>query len=464
MNIQVLQSFKYLHWLVAYAILMLCSQPSYAQTDLTLPRKVALGAALQPASADDLKAANINATAALKIERVLPLLTADKLGLKTDDILVSVDGKSFATTADLVKYIAEKKPNEALSFKVFRNNKLSQIEGVWIERTREASTATYKVEYGQTQATLGRMRTIVTTPLKTAKHPALLFIQGVTLSSVDFALAGDENNAYARIVRSFAERGYVTMRVDKPGVGDSEGAPAAKVSFVQELDAYRQALRQLISRSDVDPNQVVIFGHSMGGLWGPILASETKIAATIVSGTTFRTWIEYVLENARRQSTLDGATATELDREMKSRSALFHYYFNERMSPTDIAKKDSTLANLVKEDFPDATTWAGRSHQFWYEVNAINLPEIWQKTSGKVLALWGENEFVSSESDHTMLQAWINKLRLGSASYARVAQSDHGFSLTTSPADSLAKWGKPEAKFNPNIIQITHDWLAQALK
>jgi uncharacterized protein len=443
---------------------VLTTTTSYAQNANALPRKVVMGAQLLPATGEERTAAKISANSALKIGRVAPDLTADKIGLKADDVIVSVDERALQTTAELADYIATRKAGEAVKVMIARGGNTLSLNGTWAERAREASNAVYNVEYAHVASTMGsRMRTIVTAPPKAGKHPALLFIQGVTLSSVDFPLAASENNSYARIVRSFAERGYVTMRVDKPGVGDSEGGPGTSVGFLRELDAYRQALKALIARGDVDPDRVIIFGHSMGGLWGPMLATETKIAATIVSGTTFRTWVEYSLENTRRQSALAGATVVDIDREIKLRSALFHYYFNDRMNPDAIAKQYPSLANLVKEDFPDINTWAGRSHGFWREVNDVNLPETWEKASGKVLALWGESEFISGEIDHTMLEAWVNKLRPGTAKYVRVPQSDHGFSLTTSPADSLGKWGKPEAKFNPNVIQMTHDWLADAL-
>jgi hypothetical protein len=81
-----------------------------------------------------------------------------------------------------------------------------------------------------------------------------------------------------------------------------------------------------------------------------------------------------------------------------------------------------------------------------------------------VLALWGENEVVSGEDDHQAIAAAVNRVRPGKGPYVRVAQSDHAFTLTTSPADSLAKWGKPGASFNPNVLPIIHGWLQLQLK
>lgn len=61
----------------------------------------------------------------------------------------------------------------------------------------------------------------------------------------------------------------MTLRIEKPGVGDSEGGPFAELDFTTELDIYRQALKQLKEQPEVDAEHVFIFGHSMGGAFGP---------------------------------------------------------------------------------------------------------------------------------------------------------------------------------------------------
>ncbi len=237
-------------WLITSVLLAVCvlSNRSDAQSAEPLPRKPMMGAQFLVATEDERKAARVSASEALKVGRVGPGTTADAVGLKADDIVLSIDGKQLENVAALTRHIATRKSGEAVNVSVTRGGSNVELKGKWIERAREANNETYKVEYGHVASQRGRMRTVVTTPAKadksaqSGKHPALLFIQGVTLGSVDFALAGADNNSYARIVRSFAEGGYVTMRVDKPGVGDSEGGPGAAVRFMQELDAYRQAL------------------------------------------------------------------------------------------------------------------------------------------------------------------------------------------------------------------------------
>ena len=72
------------------------------------------------------------------------------------------------------------------------------------------------------------------------------------------------------MLADIAKSGYVTMRVEKPGVGDSEGGPFADLDYNTEIDIYRQALKQLKAQPEVDNDNVFICGHSMGGAVGVI--------------------------------------------------------------------------------------------------------------------------------------------------------------------------------------------------
>ena len=113
--------------------------------------------------------------------------------------------------------------------------------------------------------------------------------------------------------------GYVTMRVDKPGCGDSEGGPWPEIDFQAELDGYGQGLKALKAYSFVDPDKVFIFGHSMGGVMGPLLAAETKVKGVAVYGTVFRTWFEYQVENVRRQRAWPAPTSRRPSRRPATR-------------------------------------------------------------------------------------------------------------------------------------------------
>jgi uncharacterized protein len=410
-----------------------------------LPRKAMLGVQMEPAAGG------------VKVGMVVPGSSAAGIGLKPGDVIVALDGKAVAQVPEAVAWVGGKVGGDAAQVAVLRDGQRQELQGTMVERPRERSPH-YRVEYGEVATQRGRMRTLVTTPMVAGeRRPALLFIQGVTLSSVDFPLSAD--NGYARIVSSFARGGFVTMRVDKPGVGDSEGGPGIAVDFNQELDAYRQALKALFARPDVDPARVFVFGHSMGGLWGPVLASEFKqLRGLAVAGTGFRTWIEYTLENSRRQMLLGGDKPAEVHAELQKLAPVMTAFLHERLSPAQIATRTPALKATVDETF-QGDTYAGRALGFWHQVNDLNLAQAWSAVDAQVLVLWGANDFLVNGLDHELLTAHLNARKPGLAKLVRLPESDHAFLKTTSQADSFKHWGKPGKSFNPNVIAALDAWV-----
>jgi pimeloyl-ACP methyl ester carboxylesterase len=47
---------------------------------------------------------------------------------------------------------------------------------------------------------------------------------------------------------------------------------------------------------EVDSGNVFIFGHSMGGAFGPMIAVEDQVKGLVVYGVAAWTWFEYVLD------------------------------------------------------------------------------------------------------------------------------------------------------------------------
>jgi pimeloyl-ACP methyl ester carboxylesterase len=141
------------------------------------------------------------------------------------------------------------------------------------------------VEYGS--VTLGsgvRLRTIVTVPTgASAKAPAVFALQGGGCSSLDQPLAMPIG--VVRTIHAIAVAGFVTLRVDKSGLGDSEGPPCAEIGYREELDGYRAALRALRAHAAVDRNRVFLVGISLGGVFAPILANETPVTGISAWGT-----------------------------------------------------------------------------------------------------------------------------------------------------------------------------------
>lgn len=421
-----------------------------------LPRKATLGAQLS--STNEVRSKQLGVPLnSVEIARVLPGTTAEALKLEVGDVVLALNGKKVPTVADLTGQLRSVLGGASVSVSVIRGGKTISLTGTAVERPRQKGDGIV-VQYDQVLSQGKRIRVIETHPNGEGPFPTIFWIGGIGAYSLDGEYPGI---AYGNIMGPLSKE-YAIVRIDKPGQGDSEGPVYSELGFDTELDAYLQAVRLTKTLNFVDKNRIAIVGHSMGGAFGPLVASQESVAAVAAIATMSKTWTEYMLENTRRQSLLGGAPADAVDQEMVGLAAVCFHLFNEQMKPADIIRKYPALKSQVNGMIPDGKTYSGVGIQFFQQLAQKNLPAAWLKTNAKVAAIWGENDFISTRSDHEYIAEFMNKKRPGSAEFILVPHSDHGFSDTTSMLDSMQKWGRG-GKFNPNIIEILGGWLKRAM-
>jgi dienelactone hydrolase len=392
----------------------------------------------------------------VEVNQVFPDSSALDAGLQAGDVLLTYDGTKITSPAQFVEAIRGKKAGEALVVDYLHDGTRFSKKLTLKAYPRETSDE-FEVLYGSVVSHQARLRTIVTKPKSSGKHPALFIIQGVGVFSVDNPIGVLE--CYKTIARDFTNRGYVTLRVDKPGCGDSEGGPTRDVDFDTELDGYRQALKLLKASADVDPEKVFIFGHSMGGVMAPLLATEIPVKGIVVYGTLSKTWHEYMLENFRRQSELADTDPAEVDRRMRDDAAIMNLLYRESMTPKVIADKYPDLADRIKQMYPDSNYFADRSLGFFRQLAAKNLGEAWKSYGGHVLAMWGKADFVSSEDDHARIAAIVNREHPGHGTFLALDGVDHGFLSASTQRDSMNRQGAGE--FNALGVDSMRSWIAK---
>ena len=435
----------------------LCAFAAFAQD---LPRRGTLGAPLRAVPAEIATKFSLKPQTAAEFVAGIDGKVSGEL--KAGDILVEINGKSFTSFAEMNEMIRQLKVGSVAKLTVLADGQRAERQVTIVEKPRDKGK-NYEVVYDHVVSNGNRIRTFVSKPKAEGKRPVMFWIQGINASSIDQPLTSP--NVTSRILKSFSDEGWVTLRVEKTGTGDSEGGPALKVGFDEEVDIYRQALKALDKYPFVDRSRVYIFGHSMGGCHAPIVASEQPVKGIISYGTVSDSWLEWQIKAARWQSLLGGEDPAVVDQLVRNTVKLYNALYTEKKSIPEIRAQYPELAELIKQSAPTDDMLSVRSVQYMREVNDRNFGDYWQKVGdAKVLALFGENDFVSLEADQSQIPGFVNRKHPANAVYVKVKESDHAFSKTMSFQDSLAKWGKPGAEFNPEVIRVMKEWIATAEK
>jgi uncharacterized protein len=93
-----------------------------------------------------------------------------------------------------------------------------------------------------------------------------------------------ESGSVAVCARTLAQWGYVALRFDMRGCGQSEG-PRGRTICLEQVEDTRSALTFLAARPEVEPGRIGCLGHSFGAAVAVYAAGvDPRVAACISSG------------------------------------------------------------------------------------------------------------------------------------------------------------------------------------
>jgi pimeloyl-ACP methyl ester carboxylesterase len=270
-------------------------------------------------------------------------------------------------------------------------------------------------------------RAILTRPERsTARRPAILFVPWLSCDSVE-SPKGAAPGIDQLLQRIAAETPFVLLRVDKPGVGDSEGN-CAETDLETEIEGSRAALAFLRAHAWVDPARILIMGQSFSGAFLPLVAGETPIAGYVVINSWVRSWFERLIEFERlRMERSKKLTAGEVSDRVSALVEVYTGFLLEKKTPAQVIKEKPALAR-VWEDQPGHQY--GRPAVFFHQLQAVNASRAWSSVRVPTLAIWGEADFVMHRIDHERLVALVNANAPGSARLLTVPGMDHGMQVT----------------------------------
>ncbi len=428
---------------VLLVLLLLATAVSAAAQDL--PRRALFGAQVLPVSDDLRTRAGLPAEGGVLVGALTPGAPASEAGVQSGDVILAVDGQPVPDPVWFVRTL-KRGAGGAWTLTVRRGTDDVQIPFPLREAPRWTSTD-YEVVYGTATTADGtRRRTIATVPPGDGPFPAALLVGGVGCYSLDQPGGG----SYGPYFDAFTEAGHVVLWVEKSGVGDSEGLPCPTIDFETELAGYRAALAALQANPAVDPERVVLVGHSMGGLIGPLLAAEAPVAGVAAISTAGLPWVEYTIANTRRQLALSGLGPAEVDAAMRGAISATHAVYVEKRAPDDVLAEHPEWGGFLQ--FPQHVSYL-------QQVADYDPGAVWAAADAPALLVAGGADFVTDPAEHERIVAIVNRLRPGTARYVLVPDLDHfGNRVPDAPTSFRIVMTGGEAPTNDDLPRLLVEW------
>ena len=298
------------------------------------------------------------------------------------------------------------------------------------------------------------LRVLVTRPHgATGKLPVVFLVGWLSCDSVEQAKGPEDG--FVQLMWDIASRsGMATVRMDKPGVGDSGGPKCGDADFHEELEAYRSAFSALGQIDFVDTAKIYVLGESNGGGFAPLVADDAPIRGYLVFSGWYKTWLEHMLEHERRRMKLSGLAESEINSRMKRYATFYDLYLNGRQTPGQIVAQHPEMKEIW---YDEPASQYGRPAAYYEQLQELDLAAAWEKVSAPVLAVHGEYDWVMSGDDFRLLTAAINARHPRSAEFVEWPRLDHVLYGHASPEKAFHR--DPQQAYDAKLSEYVLEWL-----
>ena len=274
--------------------------------------------------------------------------------------------------------------------------------------------------------------------------PAVILVAGSGPIDRDELVAGIP--VFGQLAESLADAGFLVVRYDKRGVGQSGGR--LETATLSDLaDDVLSVVQFLRKRNDVDSNRIAVFGHSEGASLALIAASrEKRIAALILGGAVASKGTDLVLE--QQQHMLEQSSLPQAD----------------RLKATELQKNilDAVVTGRGWEQIPPEVR--RQVDTPWYRSLLIFDPlPIFGKVRQPILVVHGElDRQVPIHHADELAQLARARAKAGAADYVKLPALNHIFVPATTGEVSEYAVLKDRA-VSPQLATVILDWLRKNL-
>lgn len=281
---------------------------------------------------------------------------------------------------------------------------------------------------------------------KTGKLPAVVLISGSGPTDRDEVVAGIA--IFGQLADALANAGFVVLRYDKRGVGQS-GGRIESATLTDYAEDARAAVHFLNDRKDVDPRRIALVGHSEGGSLALIVASKEKrvagLALVATVGTTGAELNMYQVTHAlERSNRPEAERKATLDLQQRIQDAVISGKGWETLAVPDNIRRQA--------DTP-----------YFQSVLTFDPEKMMKDVAQPILILQGSLDSQVPVSHADKLEAFAKARKKGGAvDVVRVPGVNHLLvPAKTGEADEYARLSAET--LSPNVVSALTTWLSKTL-
>lgn len=399
------------------------------------------------------------------IKSVLPQSTAAAIGIQVGDLLLSLNGQAITQPSTLFNQLKAMKVKDPIRLGISRKGKKMELKGMMKPRIPIAHSEKAEILLKEVPFRKGYIRAIVNKPRGKGPYKTIYFLQGYPCQSINWQ---SPQNVFVQLINRWVDQGYAVVRVEKPGAGEYvDCQPCAEMTFTDELEGFANGYEQLQQWSFVDQQNIVLYGHSLGGNVAPYLASRYLPKGVITYGTVIRPWEEFLIAMMRYQQPVIGSDYVQNEAELKIARGIVHELFYEGKSVAELqlSNKELHIMQNYLSITPDGQMF-NRKLEFWQELNQHNFTEYWSKVKAPTLALYGSADIEAvSYRDAENIAKVVNAYHSGNGTFELIEGADHGLIEVGTQAEGWqlnqsGQYAQAYAKgIHPQFLKVVDQWL-----
>jgi pimeloyl-ACP methyl ester carboxylesterase len=287
-------------------------------------------------------------------------------------------------------------------------------------------------------------------PLTKGPHPAAVFLHG----------SGAEGRYASRFLAEYLTRhGIATLIYDKRGVGKSTGD--WKLSDFNNLAADAIASIDFLKQhKEINSRKIGIYGHSQGGMIGPLVASRSKDVAFVISGAGSAVPLyESEINSLVNQIHAQGISGNELTEATAFIKMLVDVLRSgngwERFDAATEKVRNTRWYPMLHVPPKDDWFWA-----FYKRIADYNSADYWQKVDVPALVIYGERDMLVPVAPSILnIDRALNKAGNKDYTILVLPRASHAFNIEPE-AGKAFEWQHLSAGF-PDLLTA---WINQRMK